>query len=229
MPEQVIHRSERFAKAARAERDRLARKRSQLFKKREDLQVKVDALDEELEAVEEEIQQLESFALVEKDDGALPVREVESLDQNNPDLLSGAIIRTLAVPLLLETQGTAPIHYRDWLELLNRKGYAVAGKRPDAVFLNQVARSPVVHATTKAGYYAIDLDAIEQLRQKLHRQHGELAEHIESLPSSVAEFEQHRERQRELNTAIGRTERELDEAMNALKPIQPEAPEIKAA
>lgn len=229
MPEQVVHRSQRFAKAARAERDRLARKRSQLFKKREDLQVKVDALDEELEAVEEEIQQLESFALIEKDDGARRVRDVKSPDENNPDLLSGSTIRTLAVPLLLEAQGTAPIHYRDWLELLHRKGYAVAGKRPDAVFLNQVARSPVVHATTKAGYYAIDLGAVEQLREKIHRQHGELAEHIEDLPSDVAEFEQHRERQRELNTAIARTERELDEAMNALGPLRLEAPEVKAA
>jgi hypothetical protein len=211
MPESVIPRSRRFAKAARAERDRLAHRRSQIFKKRQSLQSKVDQLDEELEAVDQEINRLGELA--GGGDGVVTVREADS---SQAGALSGAAIRTLAVPLLLREQGTAPIHYRAWLDLLTREGYAVAGKRPEAVFLNQVVRSPLVRATTKAGYYEIDLDVIDLLRAKLRTQKLDLAEFMRGAPTEIGElFDQHRERQRELNTAIARTERELDEAVSA--------------
>jgi predicted nuclease with TOPRIM domain len=217
MTEFAIHRSKRFTKAARAERDRLARRRSQIFKKREELQSKVDQLDEELEAVDQSIMRLDDLA--GSNGGFVPMRRGEIDD--NPNLLSGATIRTLAVPLLLREQGTAPIHYRAWLELLTRRGYAIAGKRPDAVFLNQVVRSPLVRSTTKAGYYEIDLGVVDLLRQRLHEQKSELAEFMREAPTEIGEaFDQHRERQRELNTAIARTERELDEAAGAVEAQQ---------
>lgn len=225
MPESVIHRSRRFAKAARAERDRLARRRSQIFKKRQDLQSKVDRIDQELEAVDQEISRLDELA---KGDGSVvTIRKSDAGEAQA--LLSGAAIRTLAVPLLLREQGTAPIHYRAWLGLLTRKGYAVAGKRPEAVFLNQVVRSPLVRGTTKAGYYEIDLDVVDLLREKLRMQKFDLAESMREAPTEIGEaFDQHRERQRELNTAIARTERELEEAVSAVSAGQaPEA--FKAA
>lgn len=215
MADSVIQKSQRFTRAAQAERDRLARRRSRIFKKREALQAKIDLLDEELEAVDGEIGALETLALpAGKPTGIALVEPPES----DSVLLKGAVIRTLAVPLLLRAQGTAPIHYRDWLELLTREGYAVAGKRPEAVFLNQVVRSPLVQATTKAGYYAIDLEAVDRLREKLRLQQSELAKLMREAPSEVGEaFDRHRQRQRELNTAISRTERELDEAVTAIQ------------
>lgn len=213
MADSVIKKSQRFTRAAQAERNRLARRRSRILEKRAALQAKVDLLDQELEAVEEEIRALESLALPAR--GGIALVEPAEGDST---LLKGAVIRTLAVPLLLRAQGTAPIHYRDWLELLTREGYAVAGKRPDAVFLNQVVRSPLVKATTKAGYYAIDLEVVDRLRQKLRQQQSELAELMRGAPTEVGEpFQQHRERQRELNTAIARTERELDESAAAIQ------------
>jgi DNA repair exonuclease SbcCD ATPase subunit len=216
MPESVIHRSRRFAKAARAERDRLARRRSQIFKKRQSLQGKVDQLDAELEAVEQEIGRLDDLAGASS--GVVTMRGVED---DQASVLSGAAIRILAVPLLLREQGTAPIHYRAWLELLTREGYAVAGKRPDAVFLNQVVRSPLVHGTTKAGYYEIDPGVVDFLREKLRKQKSELAEFMREAPREIGEaFEQHRENQRELNTTIARTERELGEAASAIEAWQ---------
>jgi hypothetical protein len=217
MTESAIHRSMRFTKAARAERDRLARRRSQIFKKREGLQSKIDQLDQELEAVDQEIMRLDDLA--GSNGSVVTMRGGETDD--NPNLLSGAMIRTLAVPLLLHEQGTAPIHYRAWLELLTRQGYAIAGKRPDAVFLNQVVRSPLVRSTTKAGYYEIDLGVVDLLREKLHEQKSELAEFMRGAPTEIDEaFDRHRERQRELNTAIARTERELDEAVGAIEARQ---------
>lgn len=88
---------------------------------------------------------------------------------------SGGAIRTLAVPLLLGERGPGPIHYAEWAALLRAEGYGVAGKRPDAVFLNQVTRSPLVRATTKAGYYEIDLDAPQHLEGRLRQQKTKLA------------------------------------------------------
>lgn len=216
MTEPIVQRSQRFTRAARAERDRLARRRSQISKKREDLQGRIDLLDEELEAVDREITALETLAL--SSDGTREISLVEAEHKDGPTLLRGAEIRVLAVPFLLRAQGAAPIHYRAWLELLMREGFAVAGKRPDAVFLNQVVRSPLVRATTKAGYYAVDLDAVDQLRETLREQQTRLATLMRQAPVEVGEaFNEHREQQRELNTAIARTERELDEAVGAIK------------
>jgi len=213
MPESVIPRSRRFEKAALAERERLARRRSQIFKKRQNLQGKVDQLDEELEAVDQEIGRLDELA--GRRGSVVAIREA---DNGQAGVLSGAAIRTLAVPLLLREQGAAPIHYRAWLELLTREGYAVAGKRPDAVFLNQVVRSPIVRSTTKAGYYEIDLEVVDVLREKLRTQKLDLAEFMRGAPTEIGEaFDQHRERQRELNMAVSRTERELDEAVRAVE------------
>lgn len=216
MHDPVIHRSRRFAKAARAERDRLARRRSQILKKRQSLQSKVDQLDEELEAVDQEIRRLDELAGANGE-----VVTMRGVEDDQASVLGGAAIRILAVPLLLREQGTAPIHYRAWLGLLTQEGYAVAGKRPDAVFLNQVVRSPLVRSTTKAGYYEIDLGVVDLLREKLRKQKSELAGSMREAPTEIGEaFDQHREHQRELNTAIARTERELDEAISAVEAWQ---------
>lgn len=215
MADPVVQKSQRFTRAARAERDRLVRRRSQILKKRQALQAKVDQLDQELEAVDGEIGTLESLAFPDGKPSGISLVEPAESDASR---LQGASIRTLAVPLLLREQGTAPIHYREWLALLTREGYAVAGKRPDAVFLNQVVRSPLVRATTQAGFYEVDLGAVEQLREKLRRQQSELVELMGNPPAEVGEaFDRHKERQRELNTEIARTERELAEAVAAIK------------
>jgi hypothetical protein len=212
MPEPLVQRSQRFTKAARAEHDRLARKRSRILKKREGLQTQIDLLDEELEAVASEIDALATLAL--PPEGSPGISLVETEQEEGSILLKGAAIRKLAVPILLRAQGVAPIHYRQWLELLTTEGYAVAGKRPDAVFLNQVVRSPLVRATTRAGYYEIDLSAVDRLREKLSRQQSELASLLRNAPTEAGEAF---DRQRELNTATARTQRELDEAIAALR------------
>lgn len=193
----------------------MMRKRSLLFERREVLQKKIDAFDQELEAIEQEIAKLETFVSSESGRGLIAI--VEKSDGDDAKQLSGADIRLTAVPLLLRRHRSAPIHYRDWLGLLAEEGYKVVGKRPDAVFLNQVARSPLVRATTKAGYYALDLAAIDLLREKLRAQQAELAERMNNVPSDPVEFQKHREANRSLKIAISRIERELDEALQAVQ------------
>jgi hypothetical protein len=210
------HRSQRFTQAATSERNRLVRKRAQLSQKREDLQKRLDALDKELEAVDREIVVLEDFALGQND-GHEPGAAPPIADSQSSRKISGGAIRTLAVPLLLREHGPGPIHYTEWAALLRAEGYEVAGKRPDAVFLNQVTRSPLVRSTTKAGYYELDVDAPQHLQDRLRQQKTKLATLMIENPSDADEFERYREAQRELQTAIARTERELAEARAALE------------
>lgn len=230
MTDPAVQRSQRFIKAARAERDRLERKRSRTSQKRDALQRKVDALDQELEAIEYEISSLEAFDLEEGGRGLVAV--ADHPNENGSKQLSGADIRAVAVPLLLREERSAPIHYRAWLELLLAQGYEVAGKRPDAVFLNQVTRSPLTRGTTKAGYYVVDMAVLDQLRERLESQQTELAERMVSAPGEPAEFQAHREGNRSLKTAISRTERELDEVLRAIDAAgleSVERPEVRAA
>jgi predicted nuclease with TOPRIM domain len=221
------HKSQRFIQAAKTERNRLSQKRSRLFKKREDLQARVDQLDEELEAVDQEIVLLDSLDLNKQ---GKPELSIAGADQEELRLISGGAIRALAVPLLLREQRNAPIHYRDWLALIEREGLKVAGKRPDAVFLNQVARSPLVRATTKAGYYELDLEVPDELRRRLSEQRADLSSLMSETPTTAEDFEEHRERQREANKVIARIERELAEATSALETFESsDAPAARAA
>jgi hypothetical protein len=217
------HRSQRFAQAATSEQSRLVRKRAQLSKKREDLQARIDLLDAELEAVDSEIAILASFTLRD----ASPAGAAQTATKGSLEPISGSKIRRLAVPLLLRERGTGPIHYREWEALLRRDGFQVAGKRPDAVFLNQVTRSPLVRSTTRAGYYELDLDVPERLRKRLRQQQTKLSTLMIDPPTDAPGFERQQEAQRELNAAIGRTQRELEEAVSALEDVE-EDPSSKA-
>lgn len=224
MPEPAAKTSQRFSRAARRERDRLARKEAQLKERRESLQDKLNELDGELAAVASQIRLIETVA-----EPSQPAQVTEiSAQAGEGTLLTGATIRQEAIPLLLRDRGGNPIHYREWLELLHRHGYRVAGKRPEAVFLNQVTRSPVVHATTQTGYYGIDLEATGKLQRAVAQLVGELAQLSEKPPTDL-DYEKRRERQRELSRDIARAERMLQEATEALSSLGDGAPVVRAA
>lgn len=214
MPDFQIQHSQRFTKAAQAERDRLERQRERLRGRRDALQAKLDDLDKQLEATATQLTALEEVT----GSGApsTPISE-DRLEEVTGTRLRGAKIRDVAVPLLIRTHGSSPIHYRDWYELLTRKGYTVVGKRPDAVFLNQVSRSPLVRATTKSGYYIVETKLATDLRSQIGKLHSQLASALQEAQADGALSEANRKKQRELTTAIGRTERELTEAERALE------------
>jgi len=215
MAQPQIKTSQRFSRAARAERDRLQRQRAQLHKKRQQWLAKVSAVEAEVEAIDKQLKVLEELA--EPSAAPIEIRRAEARDPNEPEQLSGAGIRAVAVPLLIRKHGSSPIHYRDWYSLMQQEGYSAAGKRPDAVFLNQVSRSPLIRTTTKSGYYILDLEATEQLRQRLRQRQAELGRLLNSIPENGAALEAHRQRQQELTTEINRTERELREAVAAVE------------
>lgn len=226
VPEPAAKTSQRFSRAAQAERDRLARKEAQLKERRESLQDKLDELDGELEAVVSQIRLIETVAKPAQ----MPaqVKEIGGRGEEGT-VLTGATIRQEAVRLLLRDRDGGPIHYREWLDLLNHYGFRVAGKRPEAVFLNQVTRSPVVHATTQTGYYEIDLEAAGKLQRSVAQLVAELAELSEKPLTAAGDFEQRRERQRELSRAIAKAERMLREATEALSAFGDRASAMRAA
>lgn len=176
--------------------------------------MRMGRIDAEMEALDQEITVLESFGISESPT-EFPAAEIPS--SNDAGLLSGGAIRLFAVPLLLRERGTAPIHYREWEALVRREGFRIAGKRPEAVFLNQVSRSPLVRATTKPGYYQLYLEAPERLRVLLGQQQQALMDLMRQVPETPADLEEHRRNQQELNRAIAKTQRELDEANEALE------------
>jgi hypothetical protein len=148
------------------------------------------------------------------------------------DCLEGRCIREVAVRVLLESgSGDSPIHYRRWLSLVEAAGYQIAGRRADAVFLNQVVRSPVVKATTTRGFYQIEFDAPERLREEVDRLRGSLTT---AAAEDVADSRENESatKTRELLLSLGRVQRRLDEALDALAAAAPregERPPVLAA
>ncbi|MGN6276654.1 MAG: hypothetical protein ACTHNP_12110 [Solirubrobacterales bacterium] len=221
MAQPQIKTSQRFSRAARAERDRLQRQHAQLDKKRRGWLAKASAIEIEMAAIDKQLEVLEELA--DSTPAPIEIRPVEARDPGAPEELSGAGIRAVAVPLLIRKHGQSPIHYRDWYALLQQEGYAAAGKRPDAVFLNQVSRSPLIRSTTKSGYYLLDLEAVEQLRERLRQQQAEMGQLLNSVPDNGPSLEAHRQRQQKLTAEIGRTERELREAVLAIEAAEEQA------
>jgi hypothetical protein len=218
--------SQRFSRAARAERDRLSRSRSQLTRKRDDLRERLEAVELEIGAVDEQMRLLEDIA--EPPPSEIQIRKVAPAD-GGPEQLGGARIREVAVPMLLRLHGEGPIHYRDWYSLFRSEGYEAAGKRPDAVFLNQVSRSPLVRSSTKSGFYLVDPTVVGDLRAALARRQGELAELLTDTPVDASALQARRLRQRELGSEIAKIERDLAEAASAVERADRELPGVRAA
>jgi dCTP deaminase len=89
----------------------------------------------------------------------------EAAGEPRGHVLRGRRIREVAIAFLIE-QGGGPLHYVAWLRSLEKAGYEVGGERPEAVFLNQVKRSPLCSASSEPGLYEIDREAPRRLRRR---------------------------------------------------------------
>ena len=219
MPKPTPDTSIRFTRAASAERKRLARKLSGLHRKREEHERAIENLELSAKAIEDRIRILGDLAASEDRD--LDPIELSIAGSSGRQILRGASIREVAIPLLLKEIGENPIHYKHWYELLERAGYEVVGKRPDAVFLNQVTRSPLVKGSTQPGIYLLDLEAMDRLRAALEEQESRLAEaSAVEIPADSRDFKDHVEQNHELATSVARLRRQLDEALRAVEAAQ---------
>lgn len=149
--------SPRLTRAAVAERERLG---ARLGKAK----AKVRDRKGELAGAEVEVSELEARL-----EALVPLLGGEPAESTGPvGALRGQAIREVAVEVLLRRGPVAgPIHYRRWLALVESEADPVAGKRPEAVFLNQVTRYPLVRSTTTRGFYELDLGAPERLEAQV--------------------------------------------------------------
>jgi chromosome segregation ATPase len=221
----IIKPSRRLQRAAEAERDELRKTRQQLLSKREEVLTRLHELDEALAELRDREMVLDQLVPAT----ATRAAEVEPSEVAEAhELLRGPAIRETAVHVLTATGGVEAIHYREWFKLLGAAGYSVAGKDPLAVFLTQISRSPVVRKGTQAGVYELDLESPARLRRELNRLQSELRD-LADEPQSTLSLAQVRSRRERLTTAIGRLERELEEAERVLREASGEGEPVAVA
>jgi hypothetical protein len=220
--------STRLKRAAVAERAQLAKRRERVERARVGVRTELERLERELADIDEHLELLVRIAPGAGDDAQPTRRNGDTPRQQEPGVarvLHGSAIRATAVRLLVERDPPVDaIHYRDWYRLLEEHGFAVAGKKPLAVFLSQVSRSPLMRKATSAGVYALDRDAAERLRRELSQLEADLHTLTSQSPSRPTDGGT-QTRRRELLLAIGRHERALDEALRGLSPADRGAPD----
>ena len=218
--------SRRMRAAAAAERERVDRELARLAAREGELAAELSAVQETRAELEHQLHVLNHFTHVDSP-GARPasrnrrLRAVPTPEQPSGDGLTplrGARIRETAVRVLAAShQPEAPVHYRDWFELLTAQGFLPAGKDPLATFLTQVGRSPVVQRSTSSGIYVLDLAFPKRAAHRLDQLRGQLAEiHEPSADITVEEIAAARSRRAQLMAAIQETERDLEEALRSL-------------
>lgn len=205
--------SVRLLRAAAAEREDLERHRERLLAARDQVRAQLAQLEDALAEVDARAQLLDRLAEPPaQPDAPAPLRPQATA--TTP--LRGPAIRRAAVRVVLEHPGRPQaLHYRDWYEALSAAGHEISGKDPLAVFLTQLARSPVVRKGTQSGVYELDRGAPRRLRARLHELHDELRA-LTATPGSTVDLAAIRTRRAQLTVDIGRIEKALEEAEEVL-------------
>jgi hypothetical protein len=213
--------------AAASERERLERELSRLGAREAELSAELEAVRAARAELEHERSILNHFADRDEpprspDRAARRLRALPDASapasKTGATALRGAAIRETAVRVLAaNSQPEAPVHYRDWFELLTSQGFMPAGKDPLATFLTQVGRSPVVQRTTTAGMYVLDLGFAQRARQRVAELAAALSEAQERSPgATVEDLAAAREHRAQLTAELQETERQLEEAFRSL-------------
>lgn len=216
--------SRRLQAAAAAERTRLERDLERLGMRERELSTQLAGVRESKEELEQQLQVLNRLAHNAERAPDNARRRLRAVPAYGPDdtgeetVLRGAAIREAAVRALAgHAVPGAPVHYRDWFELLLAQGFVPAGKDPLATFLTQIGRSPLVKRSTASGIYSLDLEFPERARQQLAGLNAQLNEgRDEPSGKTVEEIAAARERRAKLTAEVHELERRLEEALRCL-------------
>ena len=223
--------SDRLRRAAAAEHTVLAQRRERIEHARAGVRTELERLERELADIDQHLELLRRIAPDKGNEAQATRRNGDAPPARQPGdarVLRGPAIRATAVRLLVEHEpAVEAIHYRDWYRLLEEHGFMVAGKKPLAVFLTQVSRSPVMRKTTSAGVYALDRGAAERLRRELSQLEAQLHALTGQPPGPSSDGGGYG-RRRDLLLAIGRHQRALDEALRDLGAADRSAPDPAA-
>jgi prefoldin subunit 5 len=217
--------SSRLLKAAKAEREQLARHRRELLNARESLRTELERIEGSLEEVDERQTLLDRLvgpaAGPQPETGERAAEPTSGEEEGALPVLRGPDIRREAVRVLLaQTDRPEALHYREWYALLQDAGFAVAGKDPLATFLTQLSRSPAVSKSTQAGVYELDRGAVGRLRARREDLQRELraSAATHGLGEEAAAL---RARRTELNAELGRVEKAMEEVEELFGRPQP--------
>ncbi|MBS1895492.1 MAG: hypothetical protein JST59_29685 [Actinobacteria bacterium] len=193
--------SPRFRRAAAAELERLSARLEGAKRKARERKGELAAAQADAEELEARLVALGSLLDCAASEPAGP-----------PGTLRGRAIREIAVEILVgRLPDAGPIHYRSWLAAVEAEAGPLAGKRPEAVFLGQVTRHPLVRATTRRGFYQLDPAATARLEARVARLRTALADATAAEAGGAAVG-----RGGQLSLDLGRAERLLAEARAAL-------------
>jgi hypothetical protein len=217
--------SRRMRAAAASERERVNRELTRLSIREAQLRAELEAVEGHRADLEHQRDVLAEFADESARTPGKAARRLRAVPDDGlvpppvgATTLRGARIRETAVRVLAaHSELGAPVHYRDWFNLLTAQGFLPTGKDPLATFLTQISRSPVVRRSTSAGMYVLNAEAPRRLRARLTQLSEELASTQALAPGvSVDEIAAARERRTQLTSEIHETERQLEEALRSL-------------
>jgi hypothetical protein len=152
----------------------------------------------------------------------------DAFDENVGDLRGAEGLQRLAGTQLREMiarvglrQGELgrPVHWSDWHGWLRAAGFDAAGRKPEATFLTQLARSPLVRRSNQDGVYVLDVGQLAVERERLHRLHGRLA--ALPAPDQLALIGDLRAQRRGLQNETARAERAVEEMWRVLAQERP--------
>jgi hypothetical protein len=216
-PEPIVP-SRRLSAAISAERDRLARELQRRRAKARALARDLAAEEEAINALADRIRLLDEVSGNQGQHAAATPSPHPHAAQSARGVLRGARIRQVAVELLAASEWRdQPVHYADWFRLVETAGYAIAGRDPQAAFLTQITRSPLVRRFDRPGTYQLDPHAVEALAAQAAHIRDQLAQlPFADIATSAEDAQAVREQRGRLTTALARTEAQLDEAQAGL-------------
>jgi chromosome segregation ATPase len=205
-------------RAARADRERLARALARNKERQAQLEAELVALEKERQQLQDRDRLLESL-------GAHAVPQPrselgENADTVDHEILRGAQIREQAARIFYKRYGPGTArHYRELFNLLVESGVEISGKDPIATFLTNLSRSPVVVRGGESGTYAIDADAPDMLRARLGELHAELVDLAGVISRNDGPAQDLLDHRAELMSEIRKQERLLAEAERVLDQV----------
>jgi hypothetical protein len=210
--------SRRLVQAAAAERMRLTADLERAVQEAAAFRERAESLERRASTIRQRLQLLDQLGgkhAPTPGTAARPQLVPEATEPEN-GWLRGQAIRQAAVQILTtRADPSQPIHYTEWLELLQAAGFGITGRDPAAAFLTQVSRSPVVVRGDTPGTYRLDMDAPLPLRERLIALNDELLA-LHHGQQTIEEIATARDRRTELITEITRVERRLEEAVAAV-------------
>jgi hypothetical protein len=216
--------SKQFIRAAQSERKALVRAYQRQLAEGDRLQAQVEQTARSMDAIQQRLQALGAL-LGDPDFAILPAKRADAEPvairatqdrEASPHVLAGPKVRGTAVRVLLDQpEPFKPLHYRRWYDLVVAAGYAVAGKTPEAVFLTQIGRSPMVCKAPDTGIYVLDRDASSRIRETLGHLQANLRDFSTQAGGDVDSFTRAASR-RQLVADINRAERSLAEVTDLL-------------